>query len=195
MDHASSPSWLPWSRGHRRWGLQREAAPGLQYASSGRSAQLHGRAVGRRALNLQALPPPFHKRRRAGGSQLGNLFVAALSEITRLAPIKLSSQVLATRGHIYPVTTAISLSRRAWTMARSWKGDADHRQPQACRRAHAEPRDGRSAARNTQSDRSGGCHHRRAGLALHQPDHQSAGTRNSEALAATKAVAALLSAT
>jgi uncharacterized cofD-like protein len=49
------------------------------------------------------------------GHSFGNLFVAALSEITGdfAQAIKLSSQVLATRGHIYPVTTAnVSLAAR-----------------------------------------------------------------------------------
>jgi len=47
------------------------------------------------------------------GHSFGNLFVAALAEITGdfAQAIKLSSQVLATRGHIYPATTAnVSLS-------------------------------------------------------------------------------------
>ncbi|HEY3990593.1 MAG TPA: gluconeogenesis factor YvcK family protein [Acidobacteriaceae bacterium] len=41
------------------------------------------------------------------GHSFGNLFVAALAEITGdfAQAIKLSSQVLATRGHIYPATT------------------------------------------------------------------------------------------
>jgi uncharacterized cofD-like protein len=54
----------------------------------------------------------FRHRFTAGegleGHSFGNLFVAALSEITGdfAQAIKLSSQVLATRGHIYPVTNA-----------------------------------------------------------------------------------------
>lgn len=49
------------------------------------------------------------------GHSFGNLFVAALAEITGdfAQAIKLSSQVLATRGHIYPATTAnVTLSAR-----------------------------------------------------------------------------------
>jgi uncharacterized cofD-like protein len=49
------------------------------------------------------------------GHSFGNLFVAALQEITGdfAQAIKLSSQVLATRGHIYPVTNAnVSLAAR-----------------------------------------------------------------------------------
>ncbi len=54
----------------------------------------------------------FRHRFSAGegleGHSFGNLFVAALAEITGdfAQAIKLSSQVLATRGHIYPATTA-----------------------------------------------------------------------------------------
>ena len=49
------------------------------------------------------------------GHSFGNLFVAALAEITGdfAQAIKLSSQVLATRGHIYPSTTAnVALAAR-----------------------------------------------------------------------------------
>lgn len=49
------------------------------------------------------------------GHSFGNLFVAALSELTGdfAQAVKLSSQVLATRGHIYPVTNAdVSLAAR-----------------------------------------------------------------------------------
>jgi uncharacterized cofD-like protein len=49
------------------------------------------------------------------GHSFGNLFVAALAEITGdfAQAIKLSSQVLATRGHIYPATTTnVTLSAR-----------------------------------------------------------------------------------
>jgi uncharacterized cofD-like protein len=54
----------------------------------------------------------FRHRFRGGegleGHSFGNLFVAALAEITGdfAQAIKLSSQVLATRGHIYPATVA-----------------------------------------------------------------------------------------
>jgi uncharacterized cofD-like protein len=61
----------------------------------------------------------FRHRFTAGegleGHSFGNLFVAALMEITGdfAQAIKLSSQVLATRGHIYPVTNAnVSLVAR-----------------------------------------------------------------------------------
>jgi uncharacterized cofD-like protein len=61
----------------------------------------------------------FRHRFTAGegleGHSFGNLFVAALQEITGdfAQAIKLSSQVLATRGHIYPVTNAnVSLVAR-----------------------------------------------------------------------------------
>ena len=61
----------------------------------------------------------FRHRFRGGegleGHSFGNLFVAALAEITGdfAQAIKLSSQVLATRGHIYPATVANVALRRA----------------------------------------------------------------------------------
>jgi uncharacterized cofD-like protein len=61
----------------------------------------------------------FRHRFTAGegleGHSFGNLFVAALQEMTGdfAQAIKLSSQVLATRGHIYPVTNSnVSLAAR-----------------------------------------------------------------------------------
>jgi uncharacterized cofD-like protein len=60
----------------------------------------------------QLLTRLFSHRFRGGegleGHSFGNLFVAALAEITGdfAQAIKLSSQVLATRGHIYPATVA-----------------------------------------------------------------------------------------
>ena len=51
--------------------------------------------------------PEAEERDSLVGHSFGNLFVAALAEITGdfAQAIKLSSQVLATRGHIYPATT------------------------------------------------------------------------------------------
>jgi uncharacterized cofD-like protein len=62
----------------------------------------------------------FRHRFRSGGSGLeghsfGNLFVAALSEMTGdfAQAIRLAAEILATRGHIYPATTAdVSLFAR-----------------------------------------------------------------------------------
>ncbi|MFZ0744360.1 MAG: gluconeogenesis factor YvcK family protein [Terracidiphilus sp.] len=50
----------------------------------------------------------FRSGNGLGGHNFGNLFVAALTEITGdfAHAIQLASKILATRGHIYPVTTA-----------------------------------------------------------------------------------------
>ena len=49
----------------------------------------------------------FKTGRELGGHSFGNLFVAALTDITGdfAHAIKLASKILATRGHIYPATT------------------------------------------------------------------------------------------
>ncbi len=67
----------------------------------------------------QLLSQLFRHRFRAGGEleghAFGNLFVAALQEITGdfAQAIRLANQVLATRGHIYPATTSnVSLAAR-----------------------------------------------------------------------------------
>jgi len=61
----------------------------------------------------------FRHRFRSGagleGHSFGNLFVAALSELTGdfAQAIRLAAEILATRGHIYPATTAdVSLAAR-----------------------------------------------------------------------------------
>ncbi len=68
----------------------------------------------------QLLSQLFRHRFRSGGAGLeghsfGNLFVAALQEITGdfAQAIKLAAEVLATRGHIYPATNAnVTLAAR-----------------------------------------------------------------------------------
>jgi uncharacterized cofD-like protein len=70
--------------------------------SSARAAAANGNGDGENVGSLE-------------GHSFGNLFVAALAEITGdfAQAIKLSSQVLATRGHIYPATTTnVTLSAR-----------------------------------------------------------------------------------
>jgi uncharacterized cofD-like protein len=50
----------------------------------------------------------FRKGGELGGHNFGNLFIAALTEMTGdfAQAIKLSAEILATRGHIFPVTSA-----------------------------------------------------------------------------------------
>lgn len=70
--------------------------------SSATAAAVNGNSNGEEVSSLE-------------GHSFGNLFVAALAEITGdfAQAIKLSSQVLATRGHIYPATTTnVTLSAR-----------------------------------------------------------------------------------
>jgi len=59
-------------------------------------------------LLVQLFAHRFRSGDALGGHNFGNLFVAALTEITGdfAHAIQLASKILATRGHIYPVTTA-----------------------------------------------------------------------------------------
>jgi len=59
-------------------------------------------------LLVQLFSHRFRSGDALGGHNFGNLFVAALTEITGdfAHAIQLASKILATRGHIYPVTTA-----------------------------------------------------------------------------------------
>jgi len=84
-----------------------DACAKSSHASAGRYSQLHCRAFGDEAL----LSRLFQHRFSKGGLEdttSGNLFLAALTSITEDfgEAVRLSSEILLTRGHIYPATTA-----------------------------------------------------------------------------------------
>src|SRR6202035_6024182 len=60
------------------------------------------------ALLSQLFQHRFNKGSGLEGHSFGNLFLAALTSITHDFPeaVRLSSEILLTRGHIYPATTA-----------------------------------------------------------------------------------------
>ena len=77
-------------------------------AAAGRHSQLHGRAFGGFAAAVASFSAPFRGDGDLGGHSFGNLFLAALTEITGdfAEAVKLSSEILASKGHIYPATVA-----------------------------------------------------------------------------------------
>jgi uncharacterized cofD-like protein len=101
-------------------GLRRHVvAPGQTSAEPGQIADLaavvtvtdDGGSSGRLRRGFNMLPPGDLRNCMVAlseGHNFGNLFVAALTEITGdfAQAIQLSSKILATRGHIYPATTA-----------------------------------------------------------------------------------------
>ncbi len=128
------------------------------------------------------------------GHSFGNLFVAALAEITGdfAQAIKLSSQVLATRGHIYPATTTnVTLS------ARMDDGSIVEGETNITASKHRiceltlEPAGAEPLAGDARFDCASGPDHAGAGLALYQPHHQPAGKRRSRSARARARTARL----
>ena len=89
-------------------GSSRQTARRIADAAAGRYSQLHGRAVGRFASFFETFSASFRGDGDLGGHSFGNLFLAALTEITGdfAEAVKLSSEILASKGHIYPATVA-----------------------------------------------------------------------------------------
>ncbi len=128
----------------------------------------------------------FTHRFRGGnglkGHNFGNLFVAALTEITGdfAQAVQLASKILATRGRIYPATTA-----NATLVANMDDGSVVRGETKitASKRRivelDARSAESGSAAGDAGGDRARRPDHRGAGLAVHFADHQSAGGWNS----------------
>jgi len=86
-----------------------DSAKELKHASSGRHSQLHRCLVGGRGTCSRSSSGTGSKRGSGlEGHSFGNLFLAALTSITKdfAEAVRLSSEILLTRGHIYPATTS-----------------------------------------------------------------------------------------
>jgi len=98
---------------------------------------LHGGAKQKKTSH-----PPLHSQiprgRRLKGHNFGNLFVAALTEITAILPRQwqLSSKILPP-GHIYPQPPQIQRWWPRWTMGVGARRNQHHGQPQADCRTYA----------------------------------------------------------
>ena len=123
----------------------------------------------------------FRKGDALQGHNFGNLFVAALTEITGDFghAIQLASKILATRGRIYPVTTA-----NATLVARMDDGSLVRGETNitASRKRIAElmldPPDAAALAGDAGGHRARRPDYRGAGFAVHLADLQSAGAGN-----------------
>ena len=127
----------------------------------------------------------FTHRFRGGnglkGHNFGNLFVAALTEITGdfAQAVQLASKILATRGRIYPATTA-----NATLVANMDDGSVVRGETKitASKRRIVEltldPPHPAAAAGDPGGDRARRSDHGGAGIALHFADHEPAGGRN-----------------
>ena len=75
-------------------------------AAAGRHSQLHDCALGRFSLLSRLFRYRFRGDGELGGHSFGNLFLAALTEVTGdfTEAVRLSSEVLASKGHIFPAT-------------------------------------------------------------------------------------------
>ncbi len=106
-----------------------------------------------------------------GGHSFGNLFLAALTEVTGdfTEAVKLSSEVLASKGHIFPAT--ISDVRLVAELAdgNEVRGETQISASRApIRRLRLEPERCLPLPEALKAIRGGGRHHGRSGLALHQ---------------------------
>ena len=112
------------------------------------------------------------------GHSFGNLFLAALTSITKdfSEAVRLSSEILVTRGHIYPATTAnvelealMEDGTRVRGETKNYRQQGPHQRtfPDSARCSAPSPNFGGDCPRRSNHDWSG--------LALHQPDSQLAG--------------------
>ena len=124
----------------------------------------------------------FQKGSGLEGHSFGNLFLAALTSITGdfAEAVRLSSEILLTRGRIYPATMSnVELEAlfedqtrvRGETRITASKGKIRELVPGASRRGAAGPHAGGHRARRPDHDRPG--------IAVHQPDSELTGARNS----------------
>ena len=124
----------------------------------------------------------FQKGSGLEGHSFGNLFLAALTSITGdfAEAVRLSSEILLTRGHIYPATMAsVELEAlmedgtrvRGETRITASKGKI--------RELALVPPDVRTASPDAGGNRWRRPDHDRPGIALHQPDSELTGARNS----------------
>ena len=103
--------------GYRRWRQLGPIAPRLRHSAAGRYPELHGSVVGRYRLALATVPAPVcHRAEVLKGHSFGNLFLTAMHQITGdfAHAVKLSSEILAIRGRIFPATAEnVSWKRRS----------------------------------------------------------------------------------
>ncbi len=94
--------------GQRRWRLQRTSSQGTQHASPGDIRNCIVALSEDEALLSRLFQHRFIKGSGLEGHSFGNLFLAALTSVTGdfSEAVRLSSEILLTRGHIYPATSA-----------------------------------------------------------------------------------------
>jgi len=115
------------------------------------------------------------------GHNFGNLFLAALTSITEDfgEAVRLSSEILLTRGHIYPATTANVELEALMEDGTRVRGETTSPPVRAGSRNFFWILRCRAAAANAGSYCPRRSHHHRAGIALHQLDSEPSGARHS----------------
>ena len=116
------------------------------------------------------------------GHSFGNLFLTAMTDLTGDfgQAVKLSSEVLAVLGRIYPSTAAnVTLEATLDDGDPGFGRDEDQPQQGADRANRDASASAQAAARSAAGDRGGGPDHAGTRVSVHQPDSQPAGGRDS----------------
>ncbi len=131
--------------GGHRGGLRE----GFEDVAAGRRTQLHGGACRRMSTCCRVCSSIASPRETCRGHSFGNLFVAALTEITGdfALAVQMASQILATRGRIYPATNSnATLTARMDDAQPGARRDQYHGQQTTHRRVDAGSADRRTDA-------------------------------------------------
>ncbi len=123
----------------------------------------------------------FSEGRGLKGHSFGNLFLTALTNLTGdfAQAVKVSSEVLASLGRIYPSTNTNVALEAELEDGSVVKGETKISKSRSrIRRIQLRPRALQAAAGNAGGDRRRGSDHVRSGFAVHQPDPQPPGGGN-----------------
>ena len=123
----------------------------------------------------------FQKGSGLEGHSFGNLFLAALTSITGdfAEAVRLSSEILLTRGHIYPATmSSVELDALMEDGTRVRGETQDHGEQRQDSGTGSGASRRRTASADAGSNRWRRPDHDRARIALHQPDSELAGARD-----------------
>ena len=115
------------------------------------------------------------------GHSFGNLFLAALTSITKdfSEAVRLSSEILVTRGHIYPATTSNVELEALMEDETRVRGETNITASKGrIRELFLVPHDVQPLPPNFKSNCSCGSDHNRARFAFHEPDSKLVGERH-----------------
>ena len=123
----------------------------------------------------------FQKGSGLEGHSFGNLFLAALTSLTGdfAEAVRMSSEILLTRGHIYPATTSNVELEALFEDGSRVRGETSITASKGkIRELFLVPPDVKPLPQDARGNFLGRPHHRRSRIAFHQFDSQPPGARN-----------------